>query len=121
MEKKVTSKFILLSLVNVASILIMTWGKWLDSLALFGALVVLVLNHVTLVKMVNELTLSMTLEGSDAKQAMKKGLFFMVLKMVTFLGLGMAIYFYNKDLTLKVMILMIFQLIIQVVSIKNNY
>lgn len=121
MEKKVTSKFFLLSLVNVASLLIMTWGNWPDSLALLGALIVLVLNHVSLIKMVNQLTLSMTLEGADAKRAMKKGLFFMVIKMLTFLGLGMAIYFYNKDLTLKVMVLMIFQLIIQVVSIKNNY
>lgn len=121
MEKKISPKFFLLSSVNILAILIMTWGDWMDSLALFGALVVLVLNHATLVKMVNELTLSMTSEGADAKRAMKKGLFFMVFKMILLFALVIAVYFYNKDLTAKVMLLMIFQLIIQVVSIKNNY
>ncbi len=121
MEKKVTKKFYLISLLNVVAILFMTGGALMDSLALLGVLVVLVLNHTTLLKMVNELAKSMTSEGDNAKQALKKVLLLMMLKMTLLAAVVVMIYFYNKDLTPKVLLLMIFQLIIQVVSIKNNY
>ena len=121
MEKKVTKKFYLLSLINVVSATVLGQGVWLDVLALLGVLIVLVLNHHTLLKMVSELSKSMTAEGNDAKRALKRTLFFMMLKMLLLAGVVMIIYFYNKDLTPKVLLLMIFQLIIQVVSIKNNY
>ena len=121
MEKKVTKKFYLLSLINVVSAIVLGQGVWLDVLALLGVLIVLVLNHHTLLKMVSELSKSMTAEGNDAKRALKRTLFFMMLKMLLLAGVVMIIYFYNKDLTPKVLLLMIFQLIIQVVSIKNNY
>ena len=121
MEKKVTKTFYLLSLINVGVILIMTGGALLDTLALIGVLVVLVFNHTTLLKMVSELSKSMTAEGDDAKRSLKKVLFLMALKMMLLAGVVVIIYFYNKDLTPKALLLMIFQLIIQVVSIKNNY
>jgi hypothetical protein len=121
MEKKVTKKFYLLSLVNVLAIIVMTGGALTDTLALFAVLVVLVLNHTTLLKMVSELSKSMTSEGESSKQSLKKILFLMFIKMTLLGGVVLMTYFYNKELTPKVLLLMIFQLIIQVVSIKNNY
>ena len=121
MEKKVTKKFYLLSLINVVAILIMTGAHLQDSFALLGVLIVLIFNHTTLLNMVSNLTKTMTLTGDDAKQAMRKVLFFLVLKMTLLVSVMVMIYFYDKSLTPKALLLMIFQLIIQVVSIKNNY
>lgn len=121
MEKKVTKKFYLLSLLSVVAILIMTGGHLKDSLALIGVLIVLVFNHTTLLNMVAELSNSMRAEGDDAKRALRKVLFLMALKMTLLAGVVAMIYLYDKSLTPKALLLMIFQLIIQVVSIKNNY
>ena len=121
MEKKVTKKFYLLSLLSVGVILIMTQGNLKDTLALCGVLVVLMFNHTTLLNMVVEVSKSMTAEGDAAKQSLVKVMCLMALKLTLMVGVALLIYFYDKSLTMKALLLMIFQLIIQVVSIKNNY
>ena len=101
--------------------MIMTGGDLKDTLALVGVLIVLMLNHITLLKIVTGISASMTQEGANAKRALYKTLFLLFFKMVLLVAIVAAIYFYKVDLTAKVLFLMIFQLIIQVVSIKNNY
>lgn len=120
MAKKISKQFLLLSSINIVSSAIMAGGDFKDTLALLAVLVVLVFNHAVLLRLVSELTKSMTLEGADARQATKKMVFLLFLKMGLLLGAAAAIYFYKKELTLKVLLLMIFQLIFQVISIKNN-
>ena len=120
MEKKIDKRFYILSAINLIPATILGDGFTMNTLVLSVALGVLVANHTVLVKMVSTLTTSMS-ATSDAKQSTKRLLLLMVLKF-TLLGASIGIvYFYNKDLIPKHMILMIFQLIIQVVSIKNNY
>ncbi len=121
MEKKITPKFFLVSLINVIPIIIMTGGDVKDSLALFAVLIVLMLNHITLLKIVSGIATSMTDEGANAKRALSKTLFLLFFKMLLLVAVVAAIYFYKVELTAKVLFLMIFQLIIQVVSIKNKY
>ncbi len=121
MEKKISLKFFLLSSINVISSIILAGGDLYDSLALIGVLVVLILNHITLKLIIYNVSLSMTESGANAQHALRKTLFLMFLKLLLMVSVVAAIYFYKEQLTLKVIILMIFQLIIQVVSIKNNY
>ena len=121
MEKKITKKFYYLSSLNLVTVVWLSNGFNLDTLALFLVLVVLVLNHTTLVKMVGGISQSMAHQGEESKKALNNVLLLVLLKM-TLLALVMAgIYFYNVGLIARVLILMILQLIIQVVSIKNNY
>lgn len=121
MEKKITKKFYLLSSINVLTALVLANLVLKDSLILIAVLAVLVINHTCLVKMVNELTLTMNSASADSQGAMKRAFVWMTLKM-TLLAVAVAlVYFFNKDLIAKALLLMIFQLIIQVVSIKNNY
>lgn len=120
MEKKV-NKFYLLSAINLAPIAIMTGGFNRDFLILAAVLVILVVNHATLVRIVRTLTESMAGKPSNAGSPTVKLLLLFGLK---FLLLALAIalvYYFNKNLIPKTLLLMIFQLIIQVVSIKNNY
>lgn len=121
MEKKITKKFYLISSLNIVTALVLGKGFNLDSLALVVALVLLVLNHTVMVKMIAALTLSMTLSNDDAKRALRNAFLLIALKMTLLVVIVFGIYFYNTSLIPKVLILMIFQLIIQVVSIKNNY
>jgi hypothetical protein len=121
MEKKITKKFYLLSAFNIIPAVIMGWGNVLDIVVLIIILGALVFNHSALVNMVTELSNAMASEGTAAKKAQKRMVFFLLVKMVVLAGmLGLA-YFYSPALLPKVMLLMIFQLIIQVISIKNNY
>lgn len=121
MEKKVTKKFYLISAFNLFPIVILAWPNVMDMLVLAGILVALVINHSVLVKIISQLSLSMTSEGDASKSAQKKMVALLFIKM-TLLGGVLALgYFYNPALLPKVMLIMIFQLIIQVVSIKNNY
>ncbi|HXH74488.1 MAG TPA: hypothetical protein VNJ08_05960 [Bacteriovoracaceae bacterium] len=115
MEKKITKKFFLLSSLNLITALILGGGFNKNALALSCALVFFVLNHLVLVKIVNSVT-SPKNAGSPGKI-----LFLFFIKMTLLGGAVGAIYFYDQALVAKVMILMIFQLIIQVLSIKNNY
>jgi len=120
MEKKVTKKFYYISAVNLVTVVLLGQGHLMDTLVLFVILAALILNHTFLVKVIRELSISMQ-GGDDAQQSTKRLMGYMLLKFVILGGiLGLA-YFYNQALVAKVMILMIFQLIIQVVSIKNNY
>lgn len=123
MEKKISisPKFLLLSSVNVVAAIVMAGGDLYDSLALIGVLVVLILNHITLKMIVYNVSLSMTETGANAQRALRKTLLLMFFKLLLIVSVVAAIYLYKEHLTLKVLLLMIFQLIIQVVSIKNNY
>lgn len=120
-EKKINKKFYLLSSLNILPALILGGGLTLDSLVLVGALVVLVLNHTLLVKIVQSVTDAASAEGKDAQRVLARVLILMGLKVVLLLGLVGLIYFYKKALVAKLFLIIFFQLIIQVVSIKNNY
>ena len=119
MEKKINNKFYYLSALNLIPVLVLGGGLTLDSLALFGALVVLVLNHTILVKIVQSLTVSASSEGSG--QGVGKVLILMGLKFFLLFAIVALIYFYKKELITKLFLIIFFQLIIQVLSIKNNY
>jgi hypothetical protein len=122
-EKKVTKeidpKFYLVSAVNLAPCLILGGGLTLDSLALAGALVVLVINHAVLVKIVKSVTQAAS--GDGAAHGVGRILILLGLKFALLFGLIGLIYFYKKQLLTKLFMIIFFQLIIQVVSIKNNY
>ncbi len=121
MEKKITPKFFLVSSFNIIPIIIMTGGHLMDTLALVAVLIVLMLNHITLLKIVTGISSSMSDDVANARRTLYKTLFLLFFKMLLLIGIVAAIYFYKVELTAKVLLLMIFQLIIQVVSIKNNY
>ena len=121
MEKKITKKFYLISSLNILTALWLGNGLTLDSLALIGSLIILVLNHTTMVKMIFAASQSMILSGFDAKRSLRKALLLILLKITLLAIIVFGVYFYNVNLIPKLLILMIFQLIIQVVSIKNNY
>lgn len=123
-EKKVTKeidkKFYLLSAVNIIPCAILGGGLTLDTAALIGALFVLVLNHTILVKIVKSVTQAARSEG-DAPPSLGRILILMGLKFTLLFSLIALIYFYKKELVTKLFMIIFFQLIIQVVSIKNNY
>ncbi len=122
MEKKeIDKRFYLLSAVNLIPAIILGGGLTLDSLALAGALVVLVLNHTVLVTIVNSATSTASENGRSASSQMGRILGLMLLKFCLLFGVVAMIYFYKKELITKLFLIIFFQLIIQVVSIKNNY
>ncbi len=121
MEKKVTKTFYLLSSLNILTAIIMGWGSAREIIILFVVLIALVINHSVLVRVVVEFTTAMTSEGAAAKKAQKRMVLFLLLKMTLLGGVLCLAYFYSRDSLPKVMLMMIFQLIIQVLSIKNNY
>lgn len=121
MEKKITKKFYYFSALNLIPVLLLGQGQVMDTLVLAGVLGGLILNHSLLVRMVSQLSVTLSAAGDDAKRAQKKTLKFMLAKMLLIGALLVLVYFYNQNLIPKVLILVIFQLIIQVVSIKNNY
>lgn len=121
MEKKeIDKRFYLLSAFNIIPAVILGGGLTLDSLALIGSLIVLVLNHTVLVNIVKSVVASGQ-EGGDASRHLSRILILMLLKFVLLFGLIGIIYFYKKALITKLFLIIFFQLIIQVVSIKNNY
>lgn len=121
MEKKITKKFYYISSLNILTAMLLGKGLTLDSLVLVGALILLIFNHTTMVKLIQAVTVSMTDATSDSKQALRKALLLIIFKMTLLAIIVFGTYFYDVNLIPKVLILMIFQLIIQVVSIKNNY
>lgn len=121
MEKKVTKKFYSLSALNLITAIALGWGVVMDTLVLVAILIALVMNHTILVKIIAELAASLTSENANAKHSLKRVLGLMFAKMMLLGTILVLAYFYNQAMVPKVMVLMIFQLIIQVVSIKNNY
>lgn len=119
-EKKISSRFYKLSLINVIPAIYFGGGLTLDTLVLIAALVMLMLNHTLLVKIVQSVTESVA--GANAEQS-KVGriLILLGLKFLMLFSLIGLIYFYKKELVIKLFMIIFFQLIIQVVSIKNNY
>jgi hypothetical protein len=121
MEKtKIDKRFYLLSAFNIIPALILGGGLTIESLVLIGALVVLVINHTVLVKIVQSVILSSRGDG-DAGRHTVRILLLMFLKFAMLFGLVALIYLYKKELITKLFLIIFFQLIIQVVSIKNNY
>jgi len=121
MEKKVTKKFYLLSLLNLITVALLGQGHLADTGVLAVILLALMVNHTLLVRIIAVLAASLSGTNDAAKKGLPKVLGLMFLKMLTLGGILVLVYFYKPALVLKVIILMIFQLIIQVVSIKNNY
>lgn len=121
MEKKeLDKKFYLYSAFNIIPCLILGGGFNVNSLILIGALVILVLNHTVLVNIVKSVVAAGG-DGVDAKRQTGRILVLMGLKFLLLFGLIALIYFYKKELITKLFLIIFFQLIIQVVSIKNNY
>lgn len=117
MEKKTNKRFYIFSALNLIPVLYLGGGLTQDSLILLGALVILVLNHTILVKIVQGVTMSAQGENSSVG----KLLLLMGLKFLMLFSLVALIYFYKKELITKLFLIIFFQLIIQLVSIKNNY
>jgi hypothetical protein len=121
MEKKeIDKKFYLLSAINILPAVILGGGLTIDSLVLVLALIVLVLNHTVLINIVKSVVAAGQ-EGGNASRHMSRILILMLLKFVLLFGLIGIIYFYKKALITKLFLIIFFQLIIQIVSIKNNY
>ncbi len=122
MEKKeIDKRFYFLSAVNLIPAIILGGGMTFDSLSLAGALLVLVINHTVLVSIVKSVTSSASEEGRGSSRQMTRILGLMFLKFCLLFGVVALIYFYKKELITKLFLIIFFQLIIQVVSIKNNY
>jgi hypothetical protein len=122
MEKKeVNSKFYILSLVNLIPVFIFGGGLTWDSLVFFGALIVLMLNHVILVKLVKSVTQAASGDTVNSKHYLTRVLLLMALKFSLLFGMLGLFYYFKRELITKLFLLIIFQLIIQVLSIKNNY
>ena len=119
MEKKVNKSFYLLSSLNIIPALILGGGLTKDSLVLVAIVVALVLNHHMLVRAVSQLTRSVADEGSSSK-ALQGLLLAMLFKMLLLGSVVGLIVFYDKNLVARAMGIIIFQLIIQVVSITTN-
>jgi hypothetical protein len=119
MEKKKVIQYLLFSCINIIPALIMGGGLTMDSLLLLGVLLVLIVNHFTLVRMVSTLNQSMSGKaGASNPLTTIFGMFF--LKFAVIGAAIAAVYYLNKNLIPKVLLMMIFQLIIQVLSIKNS-
>jgi hypothetical protein len=121
LEKKMKKHmFFYLSALNLLPVLIMGGGLTIESLALAAALLTLVFNHYFLVKIVKIATVSASGQGGSSDQ-LRKLLFFSFMKLFLLFCLVALIYLYMKQLLAKLFLLIFFQLIIQIVSIKNNY
>jgi hypothetical protein len=121
MEKKeIDKKFYLLSSFNLIPALILGGGLTIDSGILSLALLVLIFNHTILVRVVKSVTSAASNEGGATRQ-LGKILFLMFLKFTLLFGLIGSVYYFQKALLTKLFLIIFFQLIIQVVSIKNNY
>ena len=122
MEKKeIDKKFILLSLVNLIPAAIFGGGLTIETLYFALALVVLIINHSILVRLVRSVTLSATDGYSGAEKQWYRILILMVLKFALLFGLVGSFYYFKRELIIKLFFLIFLQLIIQIVSIKNNY
>ncbi len=119
-EKKIGSGFYKLSMINVIPAIYFGGGLTLDTLALLGALSMLIINHTLLVKIVQSVTASAA-GNSAGRSSLGRILILMGLKFFMLFSLIALIYFYKKELVIKLFMIIFFQLIIQVVSIKNNY
>lgn len=120
MEKKVSKNFYLLSAVNFIPAFIMGGGLTKDSLVLSAILVALVFNHVMLVNMVGQITNNMAERESSSNDAVRSLIITMIMKFVMLGAVVGIIFFYDKRLISKAVMMIIFQLIIQVVSITTN-
>lgn len=118
-KKKIDKRFYLLSAINLIPVLILGGGLTINSLILAGALGILVINHTLLVKIVQAVTTPEP--GATLGKSMGKIFFPLILKFFMLFGLVALIYVYKTELLTKLFLIIFFQLIIQVVSIKNNY
>jgi hypothetical protein len=120
MEKKVSKNFYYLSAINLIPAFWLGGGLTLDSLALVAVLGALVFNYVALIHMVGELTASMS-DQATGKSPLARLLTLFGVKVLMLGALVGIIFFYKKDLITDVILMMIFQLIIQFVSITTNH
>lgn len=122
MEKKeIDKKFFLLSSVNIIPAAIFGGGLTLETLYFIIALIILVINHGILVKLVKSVTVSASEGYGGAEKQWYRILLLMFLKFCLLFGLIGTFYYFKKELIIKLFFLIFLQLIIQIVSIKNNY
>jgi hypothetical protein len=122
MEKKeIDKKFFLLSSVNIIPAAIFGGGLTLETLYFIIALIILVINHGILVKLVKSVTVSASEGHGGAEKQWYRILLLMFLKFCLLFGLIGTFYYFKKELIIKLFFLIFLQLIIQIVSIKNNY
>lgn len=121
MEKKIDKKFYYLSMVNIVPAILFGGGLTINSAILIASLVVLVINHTILVNLVRSVTMAASGSDSGSQRHLFRILSLMLLKFCLLFGMVGLFYFYKRELITKLFLLIVFQLIIQVLSIKNNY
>ena len=72
-------------------------------------------------KRVKSVTMSARDEGDGSQRYVARILILMSLKFILLFGMVGLFYFYKRELLTKLFVLIFFQLIIQLLSIKNNY
>lgn len=119
-KRRIDKKYYLLSAINLVTVFFLGEGQIENTLYFLGALLILVFNHTILVRLVHSVTMTAK-EGSETKGQWAKILFLLISKMGLLFGLLTVFYFFKKEMIIKLFILIFLQLIIQVISIKNNY
>jgi hypothetical protein len=121
MEKKIRKKFLQRTLISVLLCGIFSQGSYLHFFILLGVLVLIVLNQVLLVKMITQLTSpdGMVRSESQTKSTNSKLMIQLFIKLTLLVVIMGAIYNLDQTMVIKALGLIIFQLIIFVLSIKN--
>lgn len=121
MEKKIRKKFLQRTLISVLLCGIFSQGSSLHFFILLGVLVLIVLNQVLLVKMITQLTSPdvMVRSESQTKSTNSKLMIQLFIKLTLLVVIMGAIYNLDQTMVIKALGLIIFQLIIFVLSIKN--
>jgi len=117
MEKIKANLFASLSCLNLLLTLYLGQGKIKTTMVLGFCWVALVLNHFFLVSIVKNL--SQSAQGGKPSSPGKLLGLFVAKFMMLFMIVG-VIFVYDQTLIPKLFLIIFFQLIIQVVSIKNN-
>jgi len=121
MEKKIRKNFLQRTIISVVLCALFSQGSYLHFFILLGVLVLIVLNQVLLVKMITQLTApdGMVRSESQTKSTNSKLMIQLFIKLTLLVVIMGAIYNLDQTMVIKALGLIIFQLIIFVLSIKN--
>jgi hypothetical protein len=121
MEKKIRKKFLQRTIISVVLCALFSQGSYLHFFILLGVLVLIVLNQVLLVKIITQLTApdGMVRSESQTKSTNSKLMIQLFIKLTLLVVIMGAIYNLDQTMVIKALGLIIFQLIIFVLSIKN--
>jgi hypothetical protein len=97
-------------------------GSWINSLILLGISIMVTLNQWLLMRVVVQTTkfVSQDHPAGDNKKQANRLIFQSIIKLTLLATMIAVLYVLKQELIVKALILIIFQLIIFVVSIKNN-